>query len=68
MPLDLDFPDRICSEQASSLGCHPQDNMLLRLIPAVSEGDREPWGEVYNAPPALGGAQHFGALSSKEQK
>lgn len=42
--------------------------MLLRLIPAVSEGDREPWGEVYNAPPALGGAQHFGALSSKEQK
>lgn len=65
MHLDLGFPERICSEQASSLGCHPQDNTLLRLIPDVSEGPRR---QVYNTAPALDGAEHSGALSSKEQK
>jgi len=38
--LDLGFPEHTCSEQASSLDCHPQDGMLLRLIPDVPEGHR----------------------------
>lgn len=56
------FPGQICSEQASSLGFRPQDTMVLMYLK-----NRGPQREVFHIAPALDGAQHSGALPSKEQ-